>query len=89
MLQTPKPIGEEETTMGWISRFRESGDTEPANPWDETVINHAPYDPYKVIRGGVEHGAAASTAQNANIPEEVKRRQVSLAVRFIAAMRAR
>jgi hypothetical protein len=75
--------------MGWISRFHESRDTEPANPWDETVINNAPYDPYKVIRSGVEHRAAASAPQNANFAEEVKRRQISLVVRYIAAMRAR
>jgi len=74
--------------MGWISRFRESRDTEPANPWDETVIN-APYDPHKVIEGGIEHVVPASAPQNENIAEEVKRRQVSLAVRYIAAVRAR
>ncbi len=75
--------------MGWISRFRKSGDTEPANPWDETVINNAPYEPYKAIGGGVEDVAAASTPQNTTIAEEVKRRQVSLVVRYIAAVRAR
>ncbi len=75
--------------MGWISRFRESRDTEPANPWDETVINNAPYDPYKVTQGGVEQVATASAPPNGNIAEEVKRRQVSLVVRYIAAVRAR
>ena len=75
--------------MGWINRFRASEDAAPANPWDETVTNGAPYDPYKVIGGGVEHVAAASAPQNANIAEEVKRRQVSLAVRYVAAVRAR
>jgi hypothetical protein len=73
--------------MGWISRFRESRDKEPSNPWDETVINGAPYDPYKSIRSGVENVAPSSAPQNANIAEEVKRRQVSLAVRYVAAIR--
>jgi hypothetical protein len=62
-------------------------DAEPANPEDETVTNYAPYDPYKITRSGVEEFLAPSGQQNVNIAEEVKRRQVSLAVRYI--LRAR
>ena len=74
--------------MGWISRFRGSRDTEPAKPWDETVIN-APCDPHKVIEGRIKHVVLAGAPQNENIAEQVKRRQVSLAVRYIAVVRVR
>ena len=76
--------------MGWIiSRFRDPRNLERAKPWDETVINGTPYDPNKLNRNGVEHIAAGKSSQNGNIPEEVKRRQLSLVTRYIAAVRAR
>ena len=75
--------------MGWISRFRASGEDEPADPWDGTVINGAPYDAHKAIRSSSENPAASVDRPDAQIAEEIKRRQLSLAVRYISALRAR
>lgn len=75
--------------MGWINTLGASGEAELADPWDETVINGAPYDSHKAIRSGAEKPAAAVDRQNAQIAEEIKRRQISLAVRYVAAVRAR
>jgi hypothetical protein len=74
--------------MGWISRFRASGGAEPAVPWNETVINGAPYDARKAIRSSPENPAAPDRP-DPHIAEEIKRRQLSLAVRYLAAVRAR
>jgi hypothetical protein len=75
--------------MSWISRFRASGGAEPADPWNETVINGAPYDVRKAIRSSPENPAAPGDRPDAHIAEEIKRRQISLAVRYVAAVRAR
>ena len=75
--------------MGWISRFRASGKPEPVDPWDETVINCAPYDAHKPIRSSPENPAVPGDRPDAHMAEEIKRRQVSLAVRYVAAVRAR
>lgn len=70
--------------MGLINIFRSSRETTPADPRDETVTNGAPYD---------EHQASAHSATalgpDAEIPEEIKRRQISLAVRYVISMRTR
>ena len=73
----------------WMSSFRGSGKAEPANPADETVINGAPYDGDQAIRSGAENPAAPVDRRDAPISKEIKRRQVSLAVRYVAALRAR
>jgi hypothetical protein len=62
--------------MGLIDIFRSFGEAAPADP-DETVINGAPYD------------ARPPAAPDAEIPEEIKQRQISLAVRYVISMRAR
>ena len=74
--------------MGWINKFRSSSEAEPADPWNETVINGAPYDA-KAIRSGAEHPAAPVDRQDAQIADEIKHRQTSLAVRYVAMVRAR
>ena len=74
--------------MGWNSRFGASGEAERADPWDETVINGAPYDAHKVIRSSPENPAAPGDRPEA-VAEEIKRRQISLVVRYVAAVRAR
>jgi hypothetical protein len=74
--------------MGWIDTFRASGEAERADPADETVINGAPYDPHQAIRRGAENRAAPVDRPDAHIAEEIKRRQISLAVRYVAALRA-
>jgi hypothetical protein len=76
--------------MGWINKFGGPREAEPADPWDETVINGAPHDDHKAIRSDAGKAAAAPVdRQNAQIAEEIKRRQISLAVRYVAAVRAR
>ena len=71
--------------MDWMNRFRASGRAEPADPTDETVINGAPYDAPKEIR----YPAAPGDPSDANITEEIRQRQVSALVRYVAAFRAR
>jgi hypothetical protein len=75
--------------MDRIDRFRSSGEAERADPSDETVINGALYDAHQAIRSGVENRAAPAERPHPQIEEEIKRRQVSLAVRYVAALRAR
>ena len=77
--------------MGWFSRLLASRQAESVNPGDETVINAAPYHPQMSIRSSARNSADRAEAdsldeQNA---EEIKRRQISLAVRYVAAVRAR
>ena len=47
------------TTMGWINTFRAWGEAERPDPADETVINGAPYDANKRIRGPIAAGRPA------------------------------
>ena len=75
--------------MGWISRFRGSGEAELAKPWNETVIDGAPYDADKPMRSRRESPAAPGDRPDAQIADEIKRRQVSLVVRYVTAVRAR
>jgi hypothetical protein len=75
--------------MGWLSRFRASGRPELADAWNETIINGAPYDAHKAIRSSPESPGAPGDGPDADTLEEIKRRQVSLAVRYVAAVRAR
>ena len=75
--------------MARINTFGASGEAERADPSDETVINGAPYDADKAIRSGAENTAAPVNRLDAQIAEEIRRRQVSLAVRYLAALRAR
>jgi len=75
--------------MDWMSRFRASGKAEPADPADETVINGAPYDVRKEIRNSPQNPAAPGDPPDAGIAEEIKQRQISAVVRYVAALRAR
>jgi hypothetical protein len=63
--------------MGLIDIFRSFGEAASADPRDETVINGAPYDTRR------------PAAPDAEIPDEIKQRQISLAVRYVISMRAR
>jgi hypothetical protein len=56
---------------------------------DDTVIDGASYDAHEAIRSGAENPAASVDRPDAQISEEIKRRQVSLGVRYVAALRAR
>ena len=75
--------------MGRMTIFRAWGEAEQAEPSDKTVINGTPYDADKAIRSGAENSAASVNRPDAQISKEIKRRQVSLAVRYAAALRAR
>jgi hypothetical protein len=75
--------------MGRTDTFGASGEAERPDPSDETVINGAPYYAHEAIRSGAENPAATVDRPDAQISEEIKRRQVSLAVRYVAALRAR
>jgi hypothetical protein len=57
--------------MGWMNKFRALGETERANPWDETVINGAPYVPPEAIGSSAEIPAAA-IPQNTQVAEPIK-----------------
>jgi hypothetical protein len=72
----------------WMSRYRGSGKAEPADPTDETVINGAPYDAQKGLPGGPQNAAAHGDRPEA-VAEEIKRKQLSAVVRYVAAVRAR
>jgi hypothetical protein len=75
--------------MDRIDTFRASGEAERADPSDETVINGAPYDAHQAIRSGAENPAAPVDRPDAQIAEEIKRRQISLAVRYLTTLHAR
>ena len=82
--------------MDWMNRFRAPVDVEigrhgryapSADPADETVINGAPFVPQSASRGGQESLAAPRGGDSE--AEEIKRRQISAVVRYVAAVRAR
>jgi hypothetical protein len=75
--------------MVGISRVRRSGTVEPADPWDGTVINGALYNARKAIRSSSENAAAPGDSPDAQIAHEIKRRQISLVVRYVSAVRGR
>ena len=77
------------TIMSWIGRFPASREAEPAAARRETASHDQPYDTHNAIRGSSENAAAASELRGGEIPEEIKRRQVSLALRYVLAVRAR
>ena len=75
--------------MGWLSRFRASGKSEMADPWNKTIMNGAPYDAANgTIRSRPDNPAAPGDRPDAHTLEEIRRRQISLAVRYVAAVRS-
>jgi hypothetical protein len=72
-----------------INTFGAFGEAERADSSDETVINGASYDPHQASRRCAENRSAPVDRPDAPIAEEIKRQQVSLAVRYVAALRAR
>jgi hypothetical protein len=70
--------------MGLMNIFRSSSEGAPADPRNEKVINGAPYAAHPTAA----HPPAAFGPE-AEIPEEIKRRQISLMVKYVMAMRAR
>lgn len=78
-----------EITMNWIGRFRASGRPESAHPRHEIVINGASDERHKDIRSSPESPLVPGNRPDAQRAEEIKRRQISLAVRCVWMMRAR
>lgn len=74
--------------MGWISRLGFSDEAETDNPWVEAVINDIADDPRKTIRSDTDSLPAPRNCRDARIAEEIKRRQLSLAVRYVWVARA-
>ena len=75
--------------MSRSNTFRASGDAKPADPADETVINGAAHGADRAIRSGAENPATPVDVPDARVAEAIKRRQISLALRYVAAVRAR
>jgi hypothetical protein len=71
--------------MGWLGRLQVSGDAAADPSTDETVINYTPYLGASADER-LPHGSAGASDHTT---DEIKRRQVSLAVRYVAAMRGR
>ena len=70
--------------MGWMNRLRLSGVATQDGPLDETVGEGEPYTPYRVMQR-----SAAASVPEAEIPEEIKRRQTALLVNYVRAVRRR
>jgi hypothetical protein len=75
--------------MGWISRFLASREAKRADPRNETVINGAPYNTCNAIGSNPDNPAFPGDGADAQIAEEIKQRQIALAVRYVTAVRAR
>lgn len=60
-----------------------------ADPSDEVAIDGVSYDAGEGFRSRAERPATPVYAPNAHIVNEVKRRQILLAMRYVAAVRAR
>jgi hypothetical protein len=76
--------------MNRISKSREFVRSEAFDPADETIINGVPYDAHLAVQDSLIRAPhKATTASDDHSAEEIKRRQVSLALRYIFAVRAR
>jgi hypothetical protein len=76
--------------MSRISKSREFVRGEAFDPAAQTIINGTPYDARLAIQDSLIRGAPnAPTLPNDHTTDEIKRRQVSLLLRYIMAVRAR
>jgi hypothetical protein len=76
--------------MNWISKSLRLGRGEAFEPADETNINGTPYDARLAIQDSLIRGTPKTRiVPDDHTAEEIKRRQVSLALRYIMAVRAR
>jgi hypothetical protein len=76
------------TTTGRIYAFRASGEAERAEPSDEAVSG-TPSDAHQAIRSGAENRPAPLDRPDPQIAEKIEHGQVSPAVQYVAALRAR
>ncbi len=75
--------------MGWINTFLASGTfrvAPPTDACDETMINGAPHGTRRAIQSDEDSSVASPDVP---IAEEIKRRQIALAVRYVTMTRAR
>jgi len=49
----------------------------------------SPYSAHEAIRSSIEYAAAPGKGADPHIPEEIKRRQMLLVLRYVVAVRAR
>ena len=75
--------------MGWMSRFRVAREAEPVDIPNESVSNDTPHDAHEARRSDPENPAARGDGPDAHVADEIKRRQIALAVRYVAMVRAR
>jgi hypothetical protein len=77
--------------MGWMSRFRGSGRAEPAWTRALSMANGtpSPHNANEAIESGPKNAAAPGDSPDPQIAEGIKRRQISLALRYVVAVRAR
>ena len=79
----------EGNNLSRTNTFRVSGEAKPAYPADETVMNGTSCDADKALQSGAENPITPVDAPDARVAEAIKRRQISLALRYVAAVRAR
>jgi hypothetical protein len=70
--------------MGWISRFWGTEKSDRPRP----LFNGAPYHGRKAIRSIAHDPSAPGYGPDPHVAEEIKRRQLSLLVRYVMAVRA-
>jgi hypothetical protein len=75
--------------MGWISRFLASREAKRADPRNETVINGELSNTCNAIEGNPDNPAFQGDGTDVQIAEEIKQRQIALAVRYVTSVRAR
>lgn len=61
--------------MSWIMEGRLASESEPAAPWDETVINGTPYETCKTTRPAPAAPTPTVEQPDTRFAEELKRRQ--------------
>ena len=73
--------------MGWTSRALDV--PVQGGPYDDTVINVAPYNARQAAGGGAIRSAAHGAAKQTQSSDEIRRRQLSLLARYVVSTRAR
>ena len=78
-----------ETTVDWMSRFWATGEPDLAQAGHKTISEGASHEIPRVLPSSREGLVAPSVQSDAQINEEIKRRQISLAVRYVMIVRVR
>ena len=72
--------------MGWIDKFRKVRKGQPSRYWDTVRANDQWRDE---LAGRGERPTDGVAPLSANVADDIKRRQVSLIVRYVMSVRAR